>query len=117
MTQRPVTVTVLGWIYIVMGTVGVVYHARELGLHGSFHSDVLLIEALRVMAIVAGIFLLKGQNWARWLAIAWIALHVVASFYNSWQQALIHAIFLAIILFLLTRPVADAFFRGAKEHS
>jgi hypothetical protein len=117
MRQRPATVTVLSWLYIVMGAVGFIYHARELGRNGLLHSDVLLVEGLRVLAIAAGFFMLKGQNWARWLAIAWIALHVVASFYNSWQQAVMHTIFLAVIWFLLTGPTANAFFRGMEPHS
>jgi hypothetical protein len=115
--QRPATVTVLSWLYIVMGTVGSIYHARELGQFGLLHTDVLLIEGLRVLAIAAGFFMLKGQNWARWLAIAWIALHVIASFYNSWQQVAMHALFLAVICFLLTRPTANTFFRGMESHS
>jgi hypothetical protein len=116
MRQRPATVTVLSWLYIVMGTVGFIYHARELGRNGLLHADVLLIEGLRVLAIVAGFFMLKGQNWARWLAIVWIALHVVASFYNSWQQAAMHPLFLAVIWFLLTRSAANVFFRGVESH-
>ena len=117
MRQRPTAVTILSWLYLVMGTVGFVYHLRELRQYSLLHSDFLLIEALRVLAVVAGFFMLMGQNWARWLAIAWIALHVVASFYNSWQQAAMHAIFFAIIAFLLTRPAANAFFRGPEAHS
>ena len=115
--KRPASVTILGWLYIVVGAVGFVYHLREVGRVGLLHSDFLLIEALRVLAVVAGFFMLQGQNWARWLAIAWIALHVVASFYNSWQQVVMHTIFLAIFVFLLTRPAVNAFFRRTESHS
>jgi len=115
--KRPVSVTILSWLLIVMGAVGFVYHLREVGQNSLLHSDFLLIEALRVLAIVAGFFMLRGQNWARWLSIAWIALHVVVSFYNSWQQVVMHAIFLAIFLFLLTRPAVNEFFRGTGTHS
>jgi hypothetical protein len=117
MKQRPMTVTILSWLYIAMGAVGFLYHLRELGQNSLFHSDALLIEAIRILAIVAGFFMLRGQNWARWLAIAWIALHVVVSIFNSWQQVLMHAIFLAIIAFLLIRPAANEFFRGIESHS
>lgn len=117
MRQRPVTVTILSWLLIVMGTVGFVYHLREFEQYSLFHSDFLLIEALRILAIVAGFFMLKAQNWARWLTIAWIALHVAVSFYNSWQQVVMHAIFLSIFVFLLTRPAVNAFFRGVESHS
>ncbi len=109
--KRPLSVTILSWIYIVMGIVGFIYHLKELSLQHPFQSDTLWVEGLRILAIVAGVFMLKAANWARWLAIVWIAFHVVISFMNSWQQAAMHAIFLAFIAFLLTRPAANAYFR------
>jgi hypothetical protein len=117
MRQRPIAVTILSWVLVVVGTVGFVYHLREFGQHNLLHSDFLLIEAIRVLAVVAGVFMLRGQDWARWLTIAWIALHVAVSFYNSWQQVAMHAIFLALFVFLLTRPAVNAFFRGVESHS
>ena len=35
------------------------------------------------LAIVCGVFLLRGHNWARWLALAWIAFHVVLSAFHA----------------------------------
>ncbi len=37
--------------------------------------------------------MLRGSNWARWLALAWIAFHVFLSFLHSWQQVLVHCLF------------------------
>ena len=111
-SARPVAVTVLAAIYILMGTVGFLYHFRDFGAAGMTTREVVLVEGLRILAIVAGGFMLLGRNWARWLAIVWITLHVAVSFYNGWQQAAMHAIFLAIISILLTRPSANAFFRS-----
>jgi len=36
------------------------------------HSDDLPAESVRLSGIVAGVWMLRGENWARWLAIAWI---------------------------------------------
>jgi hypothetical protein len=109
--KRPLSVTVLSWIYIVMGTVGFIYHLKEFNLRDAFHDDTLWIEILRILAVVAGIFMLKAANWARWLAIAWIAFHVAISFYNGWQQVVMHSIFLALFVFFLTRPAVNVYFR------
>ena len=37
--------------------------------------DDALVELTELIAIVCGVFLLQGRNWARWLALAWIASH------------------------------------------
>ena len=111
MTKRPIAVTILSAVYIVMGAVGFIYHFRELAAPGPSFALACVIEAIRVLAIVAGIFMLKARDWARWLAIAWIALHVLISFYNGWQEVVMHAVFLAVIVFFLTRPAVNEFFR------
>ena len=33
-----------------------------------------------LVGLLAGIFMLRGHNWARWLAVAWMAFHVAISF-------------------------------------
>jgi hypothetical protein len=62
-------------LLILAGAVGIVYHLSELNLRQPLQNDVLWVELVRIQAIVAGIFLLRGRNWARWLAIAWIGFH------------------------------------------
>lgn len=116
-SARPTAITVLSVIYILMGTVGFIYHFRDFGAAGMTTREVVLVEALRVVAIVSGSFMLLGRNWARWLAIAWIALHVAVSFYNGWQQVAMHAIFLVLIAILLTRPAANAYFHPSGQRT
>jgi len=67
--KRPVSVLAVACLYIFVGTVGFVFHFKEL-LAG--HPDAWGIEITELVALVSGIFLLRGQNWARWLALAWI---------------------------------------------
>jgi hypothetical protein len=109
--KRPLAVTIISWIYIVMGTVGFIYHFRELRIDG-LHLEAVLVEGLRILAVVAGYFMLMGKNFARWIAILWIGLHVGISFYHDWQQVMMHAIFFVIITYFLTRPAANAFFKS-----
>ena len=40
------------------------------------------ITVIGVAAVVAGVFMLRGRNWARWLALAWMASHVAISVFH-----------------------------------
>jgi hypothetical protein len=109
--KRPFAITVLSWLFIAIGVVETVVHART--SLGSFHREDILIVALELVAVVAGVFMLRGENWARWVAVAWMAFHVVVGYLNGPQQVLVHAIIFAGITFLLFRADARVWF-GAK---
>jgi hypothetical protein len=105
---RPVPVLIVAFLYLAIGSVGFVYHFRELRA-----PDGIGIEVTELLALASGVFLLFGRNWARWLAIAWLAFHVGLSLLGSFHEAAIHAIFLAVIAWLLFRPESTRFFRRA----
>ena len=113
--KRPLAVTLIGWLYIAAGTVGVVYHAREFKTLHPFPSEAVGVCLVRLLAILCGWFLLRGKNWARWLALAWMAYHVVLSAFHTLSELLFHAVFLAIIAALLFRPRATAYFRNRND--
>ena len=114
MIKRPLAIIVLSIVYIAAGAVGLVYHLSDFKPSNPFPTDLLWVSVVRLLAIVAGIFMLRGLNWARWLAVAWIAFHVAISFLNSMQQVLVHSLFLAVIAYLLFRPEANAYFRRVE---
>jgi len=114
MHKRPLTVIVLSMVYIAAGAVGLVYHLSDIRSQ-PLPADLFWVSAVRLLAIVAGVFMLRGLNWARWLAVAWIAFHVAISFLNSMQQVLVHCLFLAVIAYLLFRPESNAWFRGSTS--
>lgn len=62
-----------------------------------------------IPTITAKIFLLGGHNWARWLAVAWLAFHVAIS-YPATGQLAVHGAFLAIIAGLLFQPSVGRYF-------
>jgi hypothetical protein len=105
--RRPRAVTILAWIYIAVGVVSFIY---GFPLHAP-HSDDLLAESVRLSGIVAGAFMLRGENWARWLALAWIAFHVGLSAFHSLREVAIHSLFGIVIAVLLFRPNAAEYFR------
>jgi hypothetical protein len=110
--ERPISVTILACVYLVVGAGGFVVHFRELLAH---HPDAVAIEVTELIAIVCGVFLLLGRNWARWLALAWIAFHVVLSAFHSLPEFVIHALFCAAIAWILFRPESARYFRVARS--
>lgn len=103
-SKRPLSIIILGCVYIVIGFAGFVYHFPELQARNGFRDDILWIELVSLIAIVCGVFLLRGHNWARWVALAWMAFHVVLSVFHSWPEFAVHVLFFAVIAWLLFRP-------------
>lgn len=115
MKKRPISVTIVSWVYIVAGIGGIAAHATELDLRHPFSNDVVLALIVRLLAVVAGIFMLRGANWARWLAIVWMAYHVVFSSFQSVLAAGIHALLLAVFAYFLFRHQANAYFDKRRD--
>jgi hypothetical protein len=109
-TKRPFSVLLVASAYLAIGVVGFAAHFRELL---QAHNDAPWIELTEFLAIVAGAFLLRRHNWARWLATVWIGFHVVLSAFHSVREMAIHALLLAVIAWLLFRPAASRYFQGA----
>jgi hypothetical protein len=112
--KRPLSILVLSCLYIAIGTLGFAYHfPRAL----TFHYEDVWIEGTELLAFVAGVFMLRGHNWARWLALAWIAFHVAISF-PVVRQIAMHSLFLAVIVWLLFQSRAEQYFASnGKDRS
>src|SRR5581483_8263276 len=78
--RRPVPVIVVGCLYVVVGIGGAAAHLMAMR---RFESDVLPAVVVNLAALISGIWILRRQNWARWLAIAWMAFHVILSVFHS----------------------------------
>jgi hypothetical protein len=111
MRRPPLAVIVIAALYIVAGTAGLIYHRHEWSLLSQSH-QILWVSLVRALAIVAGVFLLLGKNWARALAVAWIAFHVVVGATDDVMSLVIHAMLMVIILLALFAPKSQAYFSG-----
>ena len=100
----PVAVLVIACLYLAVGIGGFIAHFDALRM-----PDGISIEVTEFLAIVCGAFLLRAHNWARWLAIAWMAFHVLISFGVLLQLA-VHAVFLVLIIWALFRAESQRFF-------
>jgi hypothetical protein len=118
MNRRPLSVTVIAWLYIVAGSVALIYHLlpQRSGFQKQISSFELLSACvIRLLAILAGVFLLRSCNWARWLAVAWMVYHVVLSWFHPFSELAFHAVFLVLIVWSLFHRRASEYFRAGTK--
>ncbi len=108
-SKPPIAILILAFIYIAIGAIGSIYHFSD--LRASL-SEGIPIEVTELVALISGVFLLRGSNWARWLALSWIAFHVILSAFHNIRELAVHGVACALIAWLLFRPEGDRYFRG-----
>ncbi|HEX7359799.1 MAG TPA: hypothetical protein VF283_04845 [Bryobacteraceae bacterium] len=113
--RRPLSVTILGCLYLAVGIIGFGYHFTELLAKNSFQQGAVWVELTEFLAILCGAFMLRGSNWARWVAVAWIAFHVAVSAFDALLQFAVHCLFCAVITWVLFRREAERYFRPARS--
>ena len=109
MNRRPLSVTVISWLFVAAGAIGLAYHLTE--FKGQFEYDLVLVSLVRLLAILAGLFMLRGSNWARWLLLVWIFFHVILRAFHSLFELAMHSLLLVVVAYFLFRPKASAYFR------
>ncbi len=107
--KRPVVVTILGVLFIAAGLVGLAYHLSERPVD----RWIVLVSFIRILAIVGGVFLLMGHNWARWLLVAWLAFHVAVSAFHSVSEMAAHAVLLMAVAYFVFTPPGSKYFQAA----
>ena len=112
--KRPLAVTITGWFFVVAGSVGFLYHLQELAGRDGFKDDTGWILLIRILAVISGILALRGSNAGRWLLVAWMAYHVVLSYFHTHAELVMHAILLAAVVYALFRPTSNAFFKRVQ---
>jgi len=117
MKKRPLAVTIISWLYIATGIVGIAYHAREFNPHHLFEGDAMLAVSVRALAILSGIYMLRGKNWARYLALAWVGFHVIVSVFHSRGELVMHSVLLVVIAYFLFRPPTTRYFSAARAEA
>lgn len=120
--RRPTSVTVIGWILIVMGCISLITSilslnnpmAAELMAKNPLPIPVqyLLLYAGVLTTVVSGIAMLKAQNWARLLYVVWSAIGLVIVLATSPMKAAMIPGFVGfvVITFFLFRQKANEYF-------
>jgi hypothetical protein len=113
--RRPPVVVIVACVYLAVGIAGFAFHFPDLQAVQVFQYDGLWIELTEFLAILAGAFLLRRRNWARWLALAWIAFHVILSVFHPFSELAVHCLFFAVTVWAIFRPESTRYFRGGGE--
>jgi hypothetical protein len=103
---RPRSITIISWLFIIFGSIALlsgVLPFHDLMSHWYVHLS-------RMLMIVAGVFMLKGHNWARWLIVLWIAFHIIISALHSIPVLLMHVVIFSVILYFVFRRQSSAYF-------
>lgn len=110
--RRPVPVLVVACLFLAVGIIGGWYHFQDLR-----QPDGISIEVTEALAVLAGAFMLRGRNWARWLALAWMVFHVVLSAFGAFRELAVHCLILAGIAWLLFLPQSRQYFGRTSDTS
>lgn len=118
MTRRPLSITLISWLFIAVGGIGLLAGFTAL-LESTAPPRIAepsfefwLSQAVRFCAIVSGVFMLYGFNWARWLLVVWLGYHVILSVLHSPFELIVHSLLFAVVAYFLFRPEASAYFRA-----
>jgi hypothetical protein len=112
---RPRSITLIGWIFIAVGAVGLLKDVVPLVVPGGArHLAALRAQGLAelgpawgssLLAMIGGAGLLRGANWGRWLLAAWMGFHIVLSALHTSEQLLVHlALFAPMAYLMFFRP-------------
>ena len=113
--RRPVSVLIIGLLFIAIGLYDVWLGVNPLtSKQARLASDDLLVSSIGTIAVVGGIGVLSGHNWARWLLAAWMAFHVALSIRQPYAL-LGHIVIFGLILAGLFYPAASTYFQGADR--
>ena len=108
--RRLPSVLAVGVLFLALGVLDVWRGvAPMLGPSAHLAADDMEVLAIGVAALVGGSFVLRGQNWARWLLAAWMLLHVAISVGQP-GPLIAHVLIFGFVAFLLFQPRASAHF-------
>ena len=120
--ERPVrtprrSVLAVGVLFLVLGALDVYRGLAPLlasAPRWRMATDDVEVLAIGIAAIVGGVYVLRGANWARWLLAAWMALHVAISIGQP-TVLLAHVAIFGFVAYLLFRPGASTHFAVAPK--
>ena len=116
--KRPRSVTVISGIFIAFGGIALLSSLLspvDAIPHIAEHPfEYAPIYVARILAVLGGVLMLYGFNWARWLLVVWMGFHVVVGVLHSPLSSLVHSLLFAVVVYFLFRPAAAAYFRGTR---
>lgn len=126
MNERPKSITIVCWLLIVMGVISLI--SIPLSLNNPTAQRLMAKSAIPIsiqytimcsgllIQLACGIAMLKRQNWARILYVAWSIIGFFIAIATSPMKALMipGIIIFLIFAFFLFRPKANEYFKITK---
>ena len=120
MTKRPRSVTVISWIFVAFGGIalltsllpkspGAEANIAQLRSQHPVHYALMCLGP--ILALICGIFMLRGCNWARWVLVVWFGNNVVGTVFHSPMRFLLPGLLFAVAVYFLFRPQSTKYFR------
>ncbi|MFL5523894.1 MAG: hypothetical protein ACJ8AF_07250 [Gemmatimonadaceae bacterium] len=106
---RMPSLIVVGAIFLILGALDIWRGIAPLFTSGHMATDDAEVLAIGIAAIVGGIGVLRGMNWARWLLAVWATFHVAISVGQP-KQFVAHLVIFGGIVYLLFRRRASGYF-------
>jgi len=110
-TRRPIAATVVSWLMVGAGVFGLMRGLVGARTLWPIPTDLIWVVIVDLIGVVAGIFMLRGRNWARWLTLIWVGGHVVIVSIVMPQTILVHALIFGMIAYLMFRSDVLKYFR------
>ena len=115
MKGQPIAVIIVSILLILTGCFGIANHIKDFSEPNANLSALIWVLFARILAIVCGLLLLFRINWARWLAIAWLAYHIIIGAFHSTSEMIAHIVLLIMVSVLLFLPVSSIYFQNNKN--
>ena len=114
--KRPFSLTLIGWLFVAVGCVGLARHGWEV-IDGRqpLDGDAAWALGSGLVALLGGVLLLRRVACARWVIIAWLLFHVLLRLAHDAAGLAVHVALLLVIGGLLLRPAATAWLRGRDD--
>jgi hypothetical protein len=116
MSKRPISILILSLLFIVVGLGGFIAglwsvlfnRPHILSSHEMMDAGIRTLSG--ALALTSGVFMLRAANWARWLCVVWLALHVLLSIFHTKFALIVHALLLLVVSYILFRSTATTYF-------
>ncbi|MDI3320605.1 hypothetical protein [Pinibacter soli] len=115
MVHRPITVVIVGMLFILAGCLGIAYHVKDFSQPDSKLSELIWVLVIRLLGVMCGVLLFLRVDWARWLAVIWLLYHVIIGALHSKSEMFVHIGLLIVVTVLLFLPVSSAYFRYKSQ--
>lgn len=111
MKKRPLSITIIGWLFIALGVItSAATFIPGSGMSSGGAWDIIPALIVRLLAIVCGVYVLYGYNWARWLLVVWVIFHVIISLESGTFVIVVHSVLAIVVIFILVLPSSSAYF-------